>query len=853
MNIKQRHSQRGQAVPIGMALFFFLGLTTYVLFNTGQTVSDKTKIVNTADSAVYSGLLWQSRALNFTAYTNRAMVANQVAMAQAVSLHSWSGYMAKTGFNLDAAFGWVPYVGAVTKIINRVADTIDMFLTPISEGMLRVVNLLNISIGAAQEGMYLATFAATPDVVNSVVKSNDTNNQDLRWETAFSLVATGLNAMEWEKLTDQFDENDTDAMRERKAIIEASTDKFTNERDWKFFNFFIPITPINWVRFEKQGTTKLYERNGEYQWHAKDAFSLREKRYTFFGTKYRDQAIAGASSFANSTGSNSSLVGRKTFFGGRHSSAQNRGYIYHDPRGGMQGYTGIQSYRALTREWREDEDSPTMKLRIEIALSTDNINDSKNLTGNTSEFATHVDAPGDVITSVSTAELFFEKPCFTATCKEEFANSYSPYWDVRLVKTTGSNRLMAYAMHGDTITDKDHIKLPDEGGSLPGFDSSMATPITDYKEQAKGVKTVIRGMENYLETLEIDSPQYQQYAARLQGIKDSVSFDADAIADDFIQNNLQEEDVIAAITRAAGYDLDVGEYDELKAQVESIYGDVDSLRENISREQIEAQFTDMLTEQADAQIAKMEAELKEQVSTAVENILKNMAGQYLSDLAGNYTDSDVLGNMADNAADSLLNEVGDIILDDDDIPIDINNECSIYSVVNEAEQEVQDLQQRLEAINQKVANEFHDELVLATQNAVATREGYNAQISVLRGEINNPPPNMNEEDTDTYISTRRTQIERLQILNSEIPENRVHELSLKLMEISDRHTADEFEDFRLEYRFARKAVEDTLGDINSLEVDENGETVSENLFFADAEDALASDTDQTFTEAPEGC
>jgi len=112
---------------------------------------------------------------------------------------------------------------------------------------------------------------------------------------------------------------------------------------------------------------------------------------------------------------------------------------------------------------------------------------------------------------------------------------------------------------------------------------------------------------------------------------------------------------------------------------------------------------------------------------------------------------------------------------------------------------------------------------------------------------------MNEEDSEDYRSSRQSQISNLQLLNSEVPEKRVHELTIKLMEISDRHTAAEFDNYRLEYRFARKAVEDTLGDVQLLEVDENGETVSQNLFFAEAENELASDTNQSITQAPEGC
>jgi len=84
--------QRGQAMPLGIALILFSVLGALVVYNTGQSVSQKARLVNAADAAAYSGLQWQARALNFTGYTNRAMVANQVSLAQAVSLSSWATY-----------------------------------------------------------------------------------------------------------------------------------------------------------------------------------------------------------------------------------------------------------------------------------------------------------------------------------------------------------------------------------------------------------------------------------------------------------------------------------------------------------------------------------------------------------------------------------------------------------------------------------------------------------------------------------------------------------------------------------------------------------------------------------------
>ncbi len=63
------------------------------MFNSGQIVAAKVRLLGAADAAAYSAALAEARALNFQAYMNRAIVANEVAIAQLVSLRSWSGYM----------------------------------------------------------------------------------------------------------------------------------------------------------------------------------------------------------------------------------------------------------------------------------------------------------------------------------------------------------------------------------------------------------------------------------------------------------------------------------------------------------------------------------------------------------------------------------------------------------------------------------------------------------------------------------------------------------------------------------------------------------------------------------------
>jgi hypothetical protein len=87
-----RDRQRGQALIYG--LFILIGglASLFFLFNTGQLTREKTKLTNTADAVAYAAGVLHARALNFDAYSNRALVANEVLVAQMVSLSSWAQY-----------------------------------------------------------------------------------------------------------------------------------------------------------------------------------------------------------------------------------------------------------------------------------------------------------------------------------------------------------------------------------------------------------------------------------------------------------------------------------------------------------------------------------------------------------------------------------------------------------------------------------------------------------------------------------------------------------------------------------------------------------------------------------------
>jgi len=84
------HRQSGQAMVFGL---FFLGIALVgliLMYNNGVLTRDRVQVENAADAAVYSQAKLFARHQNLIAYTNRAIVANEMSVGQVVALMSWS-------------------------------------------------------------------------------------------------------------------------------------------------------------------------------------------------------------------------------------------------------------------------------------------------------------------------------------------------------------------------------------------------------------------------------------------------------------------------------------------------------------------------------------------------------------------------------------------------------------------------------------------------------------------------------------------------------------------------------------------------------------------------------------------
>lgn len=168
----------GQAL-VPALIFLLVGcIGLYVAFNSFQMTSAKIKLQNTADAAAYTAAVLQARDYNFSAYTNRAMVANQVTAAQVVAMKSWID-------ELDSTY--TP--SEVDEVVDAVADHPEKWSTPKSIGKIdiapvrasldallpivaRGIGSLNRALSNAQANYHAAVITAVPDTADAIAQQN---------------------------------------------------------------------------------------------------------------------------------------------------------------------------------------------------------------------------------------------------------------------------------------------------------------------------------------------------------------------------------------------------------------------------------------------------------------------------------------------------------------------------------------------------------------------------------------------------------------------------------------------------------------------------------------------------------
>jgi hypothetical protein len=459
--------QRGQALVYGLFLMIAGSASLFFLFNTGQIAHEKTHLVNTADAVAYSAGVLQARALNFDAYTNRALVANEALVAQMVSLSSWAQYAQTHAENL----GWVfpecgdstgygaaggallkygPLYAAMCYLTVQYAGTyvaqVAEQVPPVAQAVVSAVEVSKAAIKAAQSLLHAPGYfeSIRGTLMQEVADANYVGDGSVTVEPA-TIGKGGMNDG-WRGFTRRFADNDRGSMAEVAAIA-AATDDFTRDRRWDsraaaFEPGCLSIGQAVSNQVKRRGGTELI---GYDEWKAEDTESYWEN-YLSFGRfnpvpscKKRERAIGYGEQQAHPAGADQDESVARLGDSPRD-NPQAHGWASSDQ---WNNYSGLPPFYDLDPNATPNEDprmlfgARVLRSRTQLATSDGRsaIAPSTRLNAYQSRVA------ADIMAAVATAEVFFERPIDgkdnlfgkAKNQPREIGSLFNPFWQARLV------------------------------------------------------------------------------------------------------------------------------------------------------------------------------------------------------------------------------------------------------------------------------------------------------------------------------------------------------------------------------------------------------------------------------------
>ena len=434
--------QRGQALPLGLVLLVAVAATVFFMFNSGQLVQEKIRLTNTADAVAYSAGVYEARVLNYDAYTNRAMIANEIAIGQAVGLASWTKYAGIAADNIADYVRWIPYVGAaIAEALEAFASYVDIYTFALSIPVLAhsaVIQALSASQYAVHGPGNAIALANRLSVMKKITKMNDPDAE-------VDLIPLADNLMGFTQRYESQEE------RKRMAqLVNEDRDAFLRRRGWDTLRF--PCLP----QLRKRGSTELVEQDEGWDWKSMDTLSAHVRRIRFVCRGY-EYPIGYATANTNDDldDSDYSYAGSRNVNPRASQKADDTVTEGFDPATRI-GDAIPPFYELSENTLKEMSKDPraTITIRVTKDAAKQRYTGGASIikpTGRLDLYAGN-HARG-ISAATSSVEVYFERPDGNnqLTGKEEYGSLFNPYWQVRLAPVSGATRALAQGLQGRLI------------------------------------------------------------------------------------------------------------------------------------------------------------------------------------------------------------------------------------------------------------------------------------------------------------------------------------------------------------------------------------------------------------------
>lgn len=453
------HKERGQSLVMGSVFLATIVMSFLYLFNVSQQNLNKTKLQNSADATVISAANLLARDLNFKAYTNRAMVANHVAVAQYVGLSSWGNMGEKAGQNLQILTAVTPAVIA-TSVIQQALTTLNQGIQIGAEGAILLTDLVNIGLSMSQELMNSASMVALVETSNNVLNAND---KEAYVDVASAVGIGQFILSDWVNFQGRFNRSDdTGRYQEHFDLITNSVDPFTKNRSFDWGGFFsVSGFPIKWKTKQAGGTELFKNGNSSEVWSGMDTLGFHFHKFSCkltSGCKWRggETPVGWGASHAGSNKYTNNYT-KKNYYGGSRAKNRRSSNLARQNEAAFNSlYSGLQNFYDISRP---EKTNTAPMLTIVVSKNKSDIITSSSLDiGTKNQDSTRLvdinieentNLPSDKITVLSKAKIYYfrdQSLWKRGDSKWEYGNLYNPYWQVTLNETSNSERTALSAL-----------------------------------------------------------------------------------------------------------------------------------------------------------------------------------------------------------------------------------------------------------------------------------------------------------------------------------------------------------------------------------------------------------------------
>ena len=154
-----RRDEEGQVLVLGAIFGLVLMLCVLSTVNLGRAAYAKVQLQTAADAAAYSQAAVEARVLNFTAYTNRAMVAHYASIMAAAAYLAWVHFLWAATDPVLSILKNVPYAGPVLATLQEVFRGLLVLLDTAVAAMTPLISAATVVLYTLQEGAWLSVGA----------------------------------------------------------------------------------------------------------------------------------------------------------------------------------------------------------------------------------------------------------------------------------------------------------------------------------------------------------------------------------------------------------------------------------------------------------------------------------------------------------------------------------------------------------------------------------------------------------------------------------------------------------------------------------------------------------------------